>query len=73
VTDCRFSFLGKAKRSDVFSRGSGKREEPEPGTIGGNDFRGFSHIMGEGWPRENIRGFNRRYAPPERPNGITEP
>jgi hypothetical protein len=70
VTDCRFSFLGKAKRSDVFSPGGRNREEPELGTIGGNDFGAFSHLMGENWPRENIRGFNRRYAPPERPNGI---
>jgi hypothetical protein len=72
VTDCRFDFLGNAKRSDVFSPGGRNREEPEPGSIGGNNFGAFSHLMGENWPRENIRGFNRRYAPPERPNGIGE-
>ncbi|MDR1059313.1 MAG: hypothetical protein LBL43_07155 [Treponema sp.] len=72
VADCRFDFLGNAKRSDVFSSDGRNPEEPEPGSIGGNNFGAFSHLMGENWPRENIRGFNRRYAPPERPNGIGE-
>jgi hypothetical protein len=77
VTDCRFSFSGTARTSEVFSgtRTGGRRTEtlqPVPGTIGGNVFQGFSHILGAEYPAESLRGFNRDFAPPGRPNRVLE-
>jgi hypothetical protein len=77
VTDCRFSFTGSARNSEVFSgmRTGGSRTEsltPVPGTIAGNVFKGFSHILGGGYPVESLRGFNRDFAPQGRPNRVAE-
>jgi hypothetical protein len=73
VTDCRFLFLGSSRRSEVFSalKNEGGRTVslfPEPGTIGGNVFLSFTHVLGGAYPMESLAGFNRRFAPPGRPN-----
>jgi hypothetical protein len=76
VTDCRFVFSGSSRRSEVFS---GSKTEngrtvsllPEPGTIGGNVFFAFTHLLG-GASMESLAGFNRRFAPPGRPNVFRE-
>jgi hypothetical protein len=77
VTDCRFSFAGSARNSEVFSgiKTGGSRTEalsPDPGAIAGNVFQGFSRILGAGYPVESLQGFNRDFAPPGRPNRVTE-
>ncbi|MDR2110358.1 MAG: hypothetical protein LBP32_03530 [Spirochaetaceae bacterium] len=77
VTDCHFSFTGSARNSEVFSgiRTGGSRTEalsPVPGSIAGNVFQGFSHILGAEYPAESLRGFNREFAPPGRPNRVSE-
>jgi hypothetical protein len=77
VTDCRFLFLGSSRRSEVFS---GSKNEsgrtvslfPEPGTIGGNVFFAFTHLLNGAYPMESLAGFNRRFAPPGRPNVFQE-
>jgi hypothetical protein len=73
VTDCRFIFSGSGRRSEVFS--GSKMENgrtvsllPETGTIGGNVFLSFTHILGGSYPMESLAGFNRQFAPPGRPN-----
>lgn len=73
VTDCRFRFSGGSRRSEVFSglKNEGGRTVslfPEPGTIGGNVFFAFTHLLGGAYPMESLAGFNRRFAPPGRPN-----
>jgi hypothetical protein len=77
VTGCRFLFSGSSRRSEVFS---GLKDEngrtvslfPEPGTIGGNVFLSFTHVLGGAYPMESLAGFNRRFAPPGRPNVFRE-
>jgi hypothetical protein len=73
VTDCRFIFSGISRQSEVFSgskAGNGRTLSllPEAGTVGGNVFVSFTHILGAAYPMENLAGFNRRFAPPGRPN-----
>jgi hypothetical protein len=77
VTDCRFLFSGSSRRSEVFSalKNEGGRSVslfPEPGTIGGNVFLSFTHVLGGAYPMESLAGFNRRFAPPGRPNVFRE-
>jgi hypothetical protein len=66
VTGCYFAYRGQTRRSEVFAVYGA--ELPSPGTIGGSRFDGFSHILGNAWPVENTGGFNRAFAPSERPN-----
>jgi hypothetical protein len=74
VMNCRLSFTGAARRSDVFSAYTGGGEgrsgvlRPVNGSIGDNSFEGFTHILGDEFPSENIQGFNRLFAPGGRPN-----
>jgi hypothetical protein len=73
VTDCRFSFTGSARQAEVFSGTPGEGASggiplPGAGTIGGNVFSGFTHILGTAYPLESLTGFNRAFAPPGRPN-----
>ncbi|MDR1566747.1 MAG: hypothetical protein LBS48_05635 [Treponema sp.] len=70
VTDCAFVCRGSARRSEVFA-GYGA-EIPGEGTIGGSHFEGFSHILGNAWPAENIAAFNRAFAPSDRPNAAVK-
>jgi hypothetical protein len=79
VTDCRFSAGGSARRSEVFSAevspGRGRKGGPavQEGSIAGNVFRGFTHLLGDEYPAGDIRGFNRAFAPQDRPNSVAEP
>jgi hypothetical protein len=78
VTNCRFSAGGSARRSEVFSAESspgGKRGGPpvQGESIAGNVFRGFTHLLGNEYSAGDIRGFNRAFAPPDRPNSVEEP
>jgi hypothetical protein len=66
ITDCLFTYRGQARRSEVFALLDA--ELPGPGTIGGSRFDGFTHILGNAWPAENIGAFNSAFAPPGRPN-----
>jgi hypothetical protein len=71
VTDCRFEYRGGARRRDVFSarrRGGDGILLPDGRAVGGCEFGAFTHILGNEYPAENLQGFNRRFAPPERPN-----
>lgn len=73
VTDCRFTFTGTARQAEVFAglpgEGSaGSIPLPGAGTIGGNVFSGFTHILGTTYPLESLAGFNRAFAPPGRWN-----
>jgi hypothetical protein len=71
VTDCRFSFTGSAKRSEVFAGKSGGLPMPlGAGTVGGNVFASFTHLLGDTYTREGIQGFNRAFAPPDKPNSL---
>ncbi|MDR1419011.1 MAG: hypothetical protein LBI86_01430 [Treponema sp.] len=71
VTECGFVFSGPAKRAEVFSTGSSPAGSfPEEGTIAANAFQSFTHILDDAYPRESIAGFNRRFAPPSRPNAV---
>jgi hypothetical protein len=75
VTDCRFTFDGSARQAEVFAglfaKGTaGNIPLPEAGTIGGNVFAGFTHILGTAYPLESLAGFNRAFAPPGRPNTL---
>jgi hypothetical protein len=71
VTDCRFSFTGSAKRSEVFAGKSGSLPMPlGAGTAGGNVFGSFTHLLGDTYTREGIQGFNRAFAPPDKPNSL---
>jgi hypothetical protein len=78
VTDCRFEYRGNARRREIFA---GKRRRgdaaevmfPEAPVIAGNEFGDFTHILGNDYPAENLQGFNRRFAPPERPNRFGPP
>jgi hypothetical protein len=78
VTDCRFEYRGNARRRDVFAA---KRRDgdgsaimfPDARAIGGNEFGSFTHILGSDYPAESLQGFNRRFAPPERPNHFGSP
>jgi hypothetical protein len=73
VRDCRFLFSGSSRRSEVFSGSKNENGRtvslfPEPGTIGGNVFFAFTHLLDGAYPMESLAGFNRRFAPPGRPN-----
>jgi hypothetical protein len=75
VTDCRFIFSGLSRQSEVFSGSKTGKDRtlsllPEAGTVGGNVFVSFTHILGASYPMENLAGFNRRFAPPGRPNSF---
>jgi hypothetical protein len=75
VTDCRFSFDGSARQAEVFAGlstegAAGGIPLPGAGTIGGNVFAGFTHILGTAYPMESLAGFNRAFAPPGRPNTL---
>ncbi|MDR2370510.1 MAG: hypothetical protein LBD71_03440 [Treponema sp.] len=69
VAECGFVFSGSAKRAEVFQA----ETYPEEGTIASNAFRSFTHILGDAYPEGSIAGFNRRFAPPSRPNAVTGP
>jgi hypothetical protein len=78
VADCRFEYRGNARRRDIFSakRRSGDDAAlmlPDARSVGGNEFGSFTHILGNDYPAESISGFNRRFAPPERPNHFGPP
>jgi hypothetical protein len=76
VTDCRFEYRGNARRREIFSAkrsGGDAPVLPDTRSIGGNEFGSFTHIMGNDYPAESIQGFNRRFAPPERPNRFAPP
>jgi hypothetical protein len=71
VTDCRFECRGGARRREIFAakrRGGDGVLLPGDRTVEGSEFGAFTHIMGNGYPAANLQGFNRRFAPPERPN-----
>jgi hypothetical protein len=72
VTNCRFIFNGSARRSDVFSGRIADRPRailrPGAGTIGGNRFVGFTHILGNDYPLNRLAAFNQEFAPPGRAN-----
>jgi hypothetical protein len=72
VIDCYFSFTGSARHSEVFSAfdGDGRPVQPPAGAVSGNVIRGFSHILGGEYPVDSIGGFNRLFAPPQRPNSL---
>lgn len=71
VTECGFVFSGTAKRAEVFSAGNSPDGPfPEEGTIASNAFQSFTHILDDAYPAESIAGFNRRFAPPSRPNAV---
>jgi hypothetical protein len=78
VTDCRFEYRGGARRRELFAakrRGGDGVLLPETLAVGGNEFGAFTHILGNEYPAANLQGFNRRFAPPERPNrfGLSPP
>ena len=78
VTDCRFEYRGNARRREVFAarRRDGDGSEvmfPGARAVGGNEFGSFTHILGGDYPAESLQGFNRRFAPPERPNHFGPP
>ena len=56
-----------AARSEVFSG----TDVPKAGNITGNQFSGFTHIWGPGWPVERLKAFNQDYASPDKPNTLT--
>ncbi|MDR1901077.1 MAG: hypothetical protein LBQ88_02170 [Treponema sp.] len=73
VTGCRFSFTGSARRSEVFTGKSLTLGDSRPmplgaGMVGGNAFISFTHLLGDTYTREGIQGFNRAFAPPDKPN-----
>jgi hypothetical protein len=73
ATGCLFIYSGAGRRAEVFSglKTEGGRTAPllpEPGAIGENIFQSFTHILGDSYPVENLAAFNRRFAPPGRPN-----
>jgi hypothetical protein len=72
ISGCDFVFSGTSRRSEIFSAEPKQRGDPplvpESGSIAGNVFRGFTHILGEDWPMESLAGFNRSYASLQRPN-----
>jgi hypothetical protein len=71
VSDCLFVFAGSASRAEVFSRPNAGTTPPG-GTIAGNVFKGFSHILGNEYPVQGIAGFNRSFAPAQKPNSVAE-
>jgi hypothetical protein len=73
VSGCSFTFSGSARRADVFSAfRTGETRlgtlVPEAGAVGDNSFQGFTHILGNNYPTNNIQEFNRLFAPPGHPN-----
>ena len=64
VQNCGFYSTGKSERTEVFSG----QDIPRAGNISGNNFSGFSHIWGPGWPVEKLSAFNQIYALPDKPN-----
>jgi hypothetical protein len=75
VTECRFSFQGTARQSEVFYARQFREDRseimlPEPGAVADSVFNGFTHLLGNIYPAESILGFNRAFAPLERPNSV---
>jgi hypothetical protein len=73
VNECAFSFTGAARRSEVFSvsrTGDARTGSlvPEAGSVQANSFQGFTHILGNEYPMDNLPNFNRAFAPPGRLN-----
>jgi hypothetical protein len=72
VSGCYFSFNGFARQAEVFSirppAVGGVRPRPDPGSVAGSVFKGFTHILGNEFPLSGIAAFNRAFAPPDRPN-----
>ncbi|MDR0878876.1 MAG: hypothetical protein LBN21_12550 [Treponema sp.] len=64
-TRCTFISSGTSRRSEVFSAA---QLVPPALIIAENVFQGFTYILGDAWPIESLAGFNRRFAPPNRPN-----
>ncbi|MDR2071602.1 MAG: hypothetical protein LBP81_09340 [Treponema sp.] len=73
VVGCNFIFMGSARRSEVFSVSrTGETRSgtlfPEAGSVRENSFQGFTHIMGNEYPVDNLQNFNSAFAPPGSPN-----
>ncbi|QQO11253.1 hypothetical protein [Breznakiella homolactica] len=73
VSGCTFRFTGTAGRSEIFSAApsAGNPLLPIPGLIGNNVFTGFTHILGNEYPLDSLRGFNRSFAPPGQDNTLS--
>ena len=79
LQNCQFAAQGRAQRSEVFagSPGTGLPDSsipvpvplPLPGSLAGNVFLGFTHIMGN-YTREDIQQFNRIFGARDRPNRV---
>ncbi|MDR0760213.1 MAG: hypothetical protein LBF74_08895 [Treponema sp.] len=78
VSGCNFFFMGSSRRSEVFSvprtgetrTGTGPSGTlvPEAGSIRGNSFQGFTHILGNEYPLGSLPDFNRAFASAGSPN-----
>ena len=66
VQNSRFASVGTAKRTDVFS--GAQAAAPQPRSIRGNVFSGFTNIWGRNWPLEKLAEFNLAYAQEGAPN-----
>ena len=77
VRNCRFFSTATDAADGSIGISSGGRSEvfsgadiPRAGNISGNEFSGFTHIWGPGWPIEKLQAFNQAYASPENPNTL---
>ncbi len=77
VRDSRFLYRGVAERSEAFTarasaaRGADDRYlDPEPASISGNRFAGFTELLDARFTLDQLDRFNRRYAGPGRENRL---
>jgi len=66
VQNSRFVSAGSARGTEVFS--GAQAAPPQPRSIRGNWFSGFTNIWGRTWPLEKLAEFNLAYAPEGTPN-----